>query len=101
MGFVQFPAFDTEPAKSGSAVAQHLAHVYKEYLMAFDNVYVSTVMDTRRTNDALTARGMIHGAANAPPQGPMHGNIADSSQMQLVMACAYIPLAELEEGQVQ
>ncbi|KAJ6544104.1 hypothetical protein B0H19DRAFT_1169638 [Mycena capillaripes] len=54
MGFVQFPASDTEPAKSSSGVAQHLAHVYKEYLAAFDNDYVAIVMENRK-NEALTA----------------------------------------------
>jgi hypothetical protein len=97
MGFVQFPASDTELAKSGPGVAQHLAHAYKEYLAAFDNVYVSTVMDSRRKNDALTAaqRPPLIGG-NAPPQLPMRaGGIADPSQMQLVMAYANIPLPEL------
>jgi hypothetical protein len=46
MGFVQFPASDTDPAKSGPGVAQHLAHTYKEYLAVFENVYISTIMDS-------------------------------------------------------
>ncbi|KAF7362459.1 ARID domain-containing protein [Mycena venus] len=50
MGFVQFPPFRTEPAKSGPGVAQHLAHVYKEYLAAFDNVYVSAMKSMRQAN---------------------------------------------------
>ncbi|KAJ7821928.1 hypothetical protein B0H14DRAFT_2256995, partial [Mycena olivaceomarginata] len=85
MGFVQFPASDTEPAKSGPGVAQHLAHAYKDYLAAFDNVYISTVMDSRRKNDALTAAQR--------PLMEMDG-IADPSPMQLVMAYANIPLSE-------
>ncbi|KAJ7448011.1 hypothetical protein FB451DRAFT_767888 [Mycena latifolia] len=48
MGFVSFPASDTEPAKSDLEAAQHLAHVYNEYIAAFDNVYVNTVMESRR-----------------------------------------------------
>ncbi|KAJ6577233.1 hypothetical protein B0H19DRAFT_1019558 [Mycena capillaripes] len=98
MGFVQFPASETEPAKSGPGVAQHLAHAYKEYLAAFDNVYVSTVMDQRRKNDALTAasRPMMNPGGNGPPQLPIRpGGISDPSQMQLVMAYANIPLPEL------
>ncbi|KAJ7158919.1 hypothetical protein C8R46DRAFT_404752 [Mycena filopes] len=98
MGFVQFPGTDTEPAKSGPGVAQHLAHAYKEYLAAFDNVYISTVMDSRRKNDAMTIaqRGQMGLGGNGPPQIPMRpGGIADPSQMQLVMAYANIPLPEL------
>ncbi|KAJ7251684.1 ARID DNA-binding domain-containing protein, partial [Mycena rebaudengoi] len=44
MGFVWFPASETEPAKSGPGVSQHLAHVYMEYLAAFDNVYIATML---------------------------------------------------------
>ncbi|KAJ7494586.1 hypothetical protein B0H11DRAFT_2002483 [Mycena galericulata] len=91
MGFVQFPASDTEPAKSGPGVAQHLAHVYKEYLAAFDTVYVTTVMDQRRKNDALTAqRGLAMGG---PP--PMRAGISDPVQMQQVLNYLPVPPAEL------
>lgn len=72
MGFVQFPASDSEPAKSGPGVAQQLAHAYKEYLAAFDNVYLSTVMESRRKNQA----NLQHSMARAP---------TDPTQMQLVM----------------
>ncbi|KAJ7104308.1 hypothetical protein B0H15DRAFT_809422 [Mycena belliarum] len=96
MGFVSFPASETEPAKAGPGVAQHLAHVYKEYLMQFDNVYVSTVMESRRKNDALTAARGMAGAASGPPPLPMRlGGITDPNQMQLVMAYANVPAAEL------
>ncbi|KAJ7674180.1 hypothetical protein B0H17DRAFT_161762 [Mycena rosella] len=104
MGFVSFPASDTEPAKSGPGVAQHLAHVYKEYLAGFDHVYVSTVMESRRKNDAIARMGgagaMGAGGANGAPQLPMRGGISDPTQMQLVMAYANIPLAELLRNQI-
>jgi hypothetical protein len=102
MGFVSFPASDTEPAKSGPGVAQHLAHVYKEYVAAFDSVYINTVMDSRRKNDAsLTAqRGMMGGGVNGPPQLPRGGGITDPQQMQLVMAYANIPPAELRRRNI-
>ncbi|KAK7032988.1 ARID domain-containing protein [Favolaschia claudopus] len=99
MGFVQFTATDTEPAKSGPGVAQHLAHAYKEYLAAFDNVYVNTVLESRRKNDAITAaaaaaqRPMGMGGPSQPGIRP--GGISDPSQMQMVMAYANIPLPEL------
>jgi hypothetical protein len=90
MGFVQFPGSDSEPAKSGPAAAQHLAHVYKEYLAAFDNVYVNTVMQSRQKNDAQRP---MPGAPNFPIARP--SGITDPSQMQLVMAYASIPVPEL------
>ncbi|KAJ7773049.1 hypothetical protein B0H16DRAFT_1363068 [Mycena metata] len=104
MGFVQFPGTDTEPAKSGPGVAQHLAHAYKEYLAAFDNVYVSTVMDSRRKNDAMTIaqRGQMALGGNVPPQILMRpgGALTDPQQMQLVMAYANLPLSELRRLRV-
>ncbi|KAJ7323670.1 hypothetical protein DFH08DRAFT_969216 [Mycena albidolilacea] len=98
IGFAQFPASDTEPAKSGPGVAQHLAHAYKEYLAVFENVYFSTIMDSLWKNHALTAaqRPMAMGGfgGNHGPGG-RSGGIADPSQMQLAIAYANIPLPEL------
>ncbi|KAJ7052513.1 hypothetical protein C8F01DRAFT_1375908 [Mycena amicta] len=88
MGFVQFPASDSEPAKSGPGVAQQLAHAYKEYLAAFDNVYINTVMEQRRKNSANAQHSM--GAGIAGPRIP-----ADPTQMQLVMQYANLPTSEL------
>nr|GAT60914.1 predicted protein [Mycena chlorophos] len=82
MGFVQFSGSDSEPAKSGPGVAQQLAHAYKEYLAAFDNVYLSTVMESRRKNQA----NLQHPMARAP---------TDPAQMQLVMQYANLPTSEL------
>lgn len=93
MGFVKFLGSDTEPAKSGPGVAQHLAHVYKEYLAAFDHVYVTTVMESRRKNDAVMQRMGNAAAVNGPPQ--IRPSLSDPSQMQLVMAYANIPAIEL------
>ncbi|KAH9930150.1 uncharacterized protein B0H18DRAFT_1209636 [Fomitopsis serialis] len=51
LGFVQFPGSDTEPAKSGPGVAQHLQNVYHRYLSQFDNMFVSSVMKLKRPVD--------------------------------------------------
>lgn len=48
LGFVQFPGTDHEPAKSGPGVAQQLAHIYKEYLSTFDQIYIQSVIELRR-----------------------------------------------------
>ncbi|KAJ7838639.1 hypothetical protein B0H14DRAFT_1082912 [Mycena olivaceomarginata] len=99
MGFVQFPQCLRYGArKVGSRVAQHLAHAYKEYLAVFENVYVSTIMDSLWKNHALAAaqRPMAMGGFGGNHGlGGRSGGIADPSQMQLAIAYANIPLPEL------
>ncbi|KAJ7467207.1 hypothetical protein FB451DRAFT_1040476 [Mycena latifolia] len=89
MGFVMFPASDREPAKSGPRAAQHLAHVYKEYLAAFDNIYVG-LMESRRKSDAA-----LRGTNNSAHGPAMRSDIFDPTQTQLVLGSASIPLVEL------
>ncbi|KAF8638705.1 hypothetical protein AX17_002000 [Amanita inopinata Kibby_2008] len=47
MGFVQFPGTETEPTKSGPAIAQQLEHIYRQYLANFDRAYIASVLDSR------------------------------------------------------
>jgi hypothetical protein len=42
LGYIQFPGTETEPPKSGPQVAQHLEHIYKEYLSLFDTIYIAS-----------------------------------------------------------
>jgi hypothetical protein len=90
-GFCSVPCLRYGARKAGSRVAQHLAHAYKEYLAVFENVYVSTIMDSLWKNHALTAaqRPMAMGSfgGNHGPGG-RSGGIADPSQMQLAIAHA-------------
>ncbi|KAK7051054.1 hypothetical protein VNI00_005166 [Paramarasmius palmivorus] len=50
LGYVQFPG---EPPMSGQAAAHQLAHVYKEYLMEFDCIYMTAFVEQRRKNMML------------------------------------------------
>ncbi|KAK7051056.1 hypothetical protein VNI00_005168 [Paramarasmius palmivorus] len=56
LGCVQFPG---EPPKSGPAAANQLAHVYREYLMEFDRIYMNSFVDQRRKN-MMFAQHMAH-----------------------------------------
>ncbi|KAG5220113.1 ARID domain-containing protein [Salix suchowensis] len=76
MGFVSFPASDTEPAKSGPAVAGQLAHVYKEYLAAFDMLYIQSVIEQKKKQmiqqnqlNQNQNQGNAH-PNSGPPAGP-------------------------------
>ncbi|KAF8072116.1 hypothetical protein FPV67DRAFT_1411823 [Lyophyllum atratum] len=86
MGFVQFPGTDTEPAKSGPGVAQRLAQVYKEYLAGFDQVYINSVIDSRRKMQAAAA-----------PQN----RLMNAHQMQMVIGYANQSVEELRRQGVQ
>ncbi|KAF4597388.1 hypothetical protein EYR40_007840 [Pleurotus pulmonarius] len=75
MGFVSFPASDTEPAKSGPAVAGQLAHVYKEYLAAFDMLYIQSVIEQKKKqmiqqNQLNQNQNQGNGHPNGGPGGP-------------------------------
>lgn len=86
MGFVQFPGTDAEPAKSGPGVAQRLAAVYKDYLLPFDTMYITSVIERRKQMQAAAAAvqaaalasGNAGGGGNGGPgvaggPGPSHG----------------------------
>ncbi|EEB94332.1 hypothetical protein MPER_06869 [Moniliophthora perniciosa FA553] len=59
LGCIQFPG---EPPKSGPAAANQLAHVYKEYLVDFDRIYMTSVIEQRRKQHLQ----MAHQLAQTP-----------------------------------
>ncbi|ESK82159.1 hypothetical protein Moror_14483 [Moniliophthora roreri MCA 2997] len=59
LGCIQFPG---EPPKSGPAAANQLAHVYKEYLVDFDRIYMNSVIEQRRKQHLQ----MAHQLAQTP-----------------------------------
>jgi hypothetical protein len=113
MGFVQFPGTDGEPAKSGPGVAQRLAMVYKEYLGAFDMVYINSVFESRKKLHAAQAvqrQQIAHAAATGgsgndhlSQQHMMQQNrgALTPHQMQLVIGYANQSVAELRAQGVQ
>ena len=80
MGFVQFSGTESEPAKSGSGVAQLLAHIYKEFLAAFDHHYISTVVE---------ARLKVQAPRNPAQMSPQ--------MMQRVLSYAHMSVSELHQ----
>ncbi|KNZ72102.1 hypothetical protein J132_04383 [Termitomyces sp. J132] len=109
MGFVNFPASETEPAKAGPGLAQRLAQVYREYLAHFDQAYISSIMDSKRKMQALhqaqmaqtqaaAAAGNTNNAlaSNQPLRGALNGN-----QIQMVVGYAHQSVEELRRQGVQ
>ncbi|KAF9007653.1 hypothetical protein BDQ17DRAFT_1351077 [Cyathus striatus] len=109
MGFVAFPGTDKEPPKCGPGAAQRLCHVYKEYLSVFDNMYITSV---RQSKIKMLEQG---GNANNIASGALAGGPAPAGQalhmlqrlglnpqqMQLVMSYAYMSVADLQSRGVQ
>ncbi|PBL03883.1 hypothetical protein ARMGADRAFT_1004572 [Armillaria gallica] len=91
LGYVQFPGSEAEPAKSGPATAHQLEQIYKDHLAHFDTVYVTTVLDSRRKQQANMAAQQL-----ANPVKAMNG-----PQMQMVMAYADLSPAELRAKGLQ
>jgi hypothetical protein len=90
LGVVHFPGTTNEPPKSGPGAAIHLQQVYKEYLSAFDTVYMASVMDSRRKTNQLPSQ--------FPPQALSFPEIVRSfnpNQLRMIIACADKGAAEL------
>ncbi|KAJ3716145.1 hypothetical protein C8R42DRAFT_679661 [Lentinula raphanica] len=82
LGIINFPG---EPPRSGPGAAMHIQNVYKEYLMAFDSVYTTSVMNSRRK---------AQGAAVAASFPEPLRNLTDG-QLRMFISCADKPSAEL------
>ncbi|KAF9059424.1 hypothetical protein BDP27DRAFT_1341465 [Rhodocollybia butyracea] len=89
LGVVHFPGNAAEPPKSGPAAAIHIQHVYKEYLSAFDTVYMASVMDSRRKFGQFSQGNP---AMPVTPDGLRHLN---PQQLRVIIACADKPSGEL------
>ncbi|KAF5392157.1 hypothetical protein D9757_001392 [Collybiopsis confluens] len=73
LNIVHFTGSATEPPKSGPAAAVHIQQVYKDYLSAFDTVYMASVMDSRRKAAGLPATSgqfLGGGGGGPPPRAP-------------------------------
>ncbi|KAH7873353.1 hypothetical protein F5879DRAFT_950856 [Lentinula edodes] len=83
LGMVNFPG---EPPRSGPVAAMHIQNVYKEYLLAFDTVYITSVVDSRRKS--------IQTPGQFPPQGPSMPFTPEAlrslspHQLRMIIACA-------------
>ncbi|KAF9466460.1 hypothetical protein BDZ94DRAFT_1233709 [Collybia nuda] len=99
MGFIHFPGTDTEPAKAGPGTAQRLAVVYKDYLGAFDMVYINSVFESRKKLYAAHASvsGGLSGAGMVPQPGMPVGprGALSPHQMQSVIGYANQSVADL------
>jgi hypothetical protein len=96
LGYVHFPG---EPPKSGPGVAQQVANIYKEYLAAFDTVYIQSVMDAKRKQAFANQQSVANGQQNQ--QGSGSGQInqirppQNAQAMQQMLVYANVPPQEL------
>lgn len=106
MGFVNFPGSDREPPKSGPVVAQHLAHVYREYLLELEQVYVRTWLlsnsQMRVGNPSMQQGNMNHpgpgGVGNTLQNGTgFNANGQLARMTPVLMQYANVPAADLRQ----
>jgi hypothetical protein len=88
LGFVQFPGTDANPAKSGPAIAQQLAHIYRQYLHQFDSIYMHSVLDSRRKMMQQQQSHSQPSAAGAP-------RAINAQQMQALLSYAKLSAEQL------
>ncbi|KIY69069.1 hypothetical protein CYLTODRAFT_244517 [Cylindrobasidium torrendii FP15055 ss-10] len=89
LGFVQFPAKDGDAC--GPATALGLEQIYKDYFVAFDAAYVSSLTETRRK---MAAQLQLNGA---PPNRPGQPN---AQQMQVIMGLLDRSVEELRAQKI-
>ncbi|KAG6907086.1 hypothetical protein DXG01_010620 [Tephrocybe rancida] len=107
MGFGQFPGTDTKPAKAGPELSQRLAQVYRDYLSNFDQVYINSVIDSKRKMQAAQAaqqhqQAQAAVAANvSSDQAQPQLGLLNRHQMQMVIGYANQSIEELRRQGVQ
>ncbi|KAJ3983206.1 hypothetical protein F5890DRAFT_1414150 [Lentinula detonsa] len=84
-------SFPSEPPRSGPVAAMHVKNVYKEYLAAFDALYMANVMNSRRK--ASHTPGLFPQSVSSAPEA-----LRSSSPEQACMTVAHAdkPPAELK-----
>ncbi|KAL6307583.1 hypothetical protein BKA93DRAFT_82502 [Sparassis latifolia] len=111
LGFVQFPASNSEPAKSGPGVAQHVEDVYEQYLR--QQQQMQAVAQARMRQTLIPVQGAV--LNGRPPQCPhalpsQNGqdtngapNLAgalDPQQFNEILQYATVPTPELRRRNV-
>ena len=66
---MNFPGTEQEPARCGPGVAQHIQVVYKEYLAAFDTMYIGSMVNRQRGVIKPPESGMNPQGPGAGPSG--------------------------------
>ena len=92
LGFDQFPGNGNEPGKAGPALAAHLEHIYKEFLLDFDTQYLRQLFHHRRQllpaqyqKNAAAGPSAMDGSMslqNGPPtSNPIHLPLQNAIEM--------------------
>lgn len=100
MGYVSFPATDSEPAKSGPGVATQLQHIHQEYLQQFDTIYVRSVLQKKglfpngvgplQPGNPSGAPAQLNNTLVNNPTGSPAGNIP-ANQVSMVRTFSPLP----------
>lgn len=87
LGFVNFPGTETEPGRAGPALAAHLEHIYKEFLLDFDQQYLKQLVQHRRQQMQQQVQQQKMAAAmdmSQPNGGSVPQSVADIKDPKLI-----------------
>ncbi|RDX43784.1 hypothetical protein OH76DRAFT_1174999 [Lentinus brumalis] len=109
LGFVHFPGNENEPGRAGPALAAHLEHIYKEFLLEFDQQYLKQLFQHRRQlaaahyhqkNAAASGSGSMDGVMSmqAGPQ-VSQGVLTDVKDPKVVNELISYALSSVQEMQ--
>ncbi|TBU43226.1 hypothetical protein BD309DRAFT_980789 [Dichomitus squalens] len=98
LGFVNFPAYGHEPARSGPGIAVHIERAYKQCLQDFDSLYLCHLFQWRRLR---TLEQKVNGGdMSAGPSGPADpkglSDIKDPKALNEIISYAALSAPELQ-----
>ncbi|KAI0749853.1 hypothetical protein C8Q80DRAFT_1164314 [Daedaleopsis nitida] len=107
LGFVNFPGTDTEPARAGPALAAHLEHIYKEFLLEFDQQYMKQLYQHRRQfqmqqQKQMSPSGMASADSGIPQQNGSSfpqslADIKDPKLASELVSYSVLSVAEMQQ----
>ena len=105
LGFVHFPGNGNEPGKAGPALAAHLEHIYKEFLLDFDTQYLRQLFHHRRQlaaqyqKNAAAGPSAMDGAMSMQNgQGVPQGlDVKDPKVVNELISNAHLSVQEMQQ----
>ncbi|KAI0714422.1 hypothetical protein C8T65DRAFT_644276 [Cerioporus squamosus] len=106
LGFVHFPGNENEPGRAGPALAAHLEHIYKEFLLEFDQQYLRQLFQHRRQlaaaqyqnqKNAATGHGSMDGGMSMQAGPQLLTDVKDPKVVNELISYALVSAQEMQQ----